>query len=134
MSGETDLNALLRGLSPVLDPTNYVFVSVSNAEAAKYSDQAIMRFNEDEGVTVLLPVDESFPEKFTGKDRFSKITLKIHSSLHAVGLTAAVSDVLARQQIPANMVAGFYHDHLFVPVAKATTAIEALQSIAQSSD
>ena len=43
---------------------------------------------------------------------FSKITLEIHSSLDAVGLTAAFSNKLTSYGISANVVAGYYHDHI----------------------
>ncbi|MEM7765218.1 MAG: ACT domain-containing protein [Pseudomonadota bacterium] len=132
MSGETDLAALLRGLSPVLDPIDYLYLSLSREQAARYQDQAWMWCEEAEGTTVILPVTDDLPESLSGRDSFSRITLKVHSSLHAVGLTAAVSRVLGDENIPANMVAGFYHDHVFVPSPLAMRAMDALQGLARS--
>lgn len=43
-----------------------------------------------------------------------------------MGLTAAVSAKLAAKGISANVIAAFYHDHIFVPVDKAELAIAAL--------
>lgn len=57
---------------------------------------------------------------------FRGITLTIHSSLDAVGITAAVSTKLAEQGISANVIAAYYHDHIFVQAEKAELAIEAL--------
>lgn len=131
MTGETDLAALLRGLSPVLDPMSYVFVSLPQERVAGFRDQALMVFEEAEGTTLVLAADGSLPETFSRESLFSRITLKVHSSLHAVGLTAAVSGALAQKRIPANIVAGFYHDHVFVPVAKGSDAIETLQRLSQ---
>ncbi|WP_257390524.1 ACT domain-containing protein [Snodgrassella alvi] len=42
------------------------------------------------------------------------ITLKVHSSLAAVGLTAAFLRALAQQNTSCNVVAGYYHDQIFV--------------------
>lgn len=61
---------------------------------------------------------------FTG--RFARITLQVHSSLDAVGLTAAVAGRLAERRISANVVAGFSHDHLFVPWQPREEAVEVL--------
>lgn len=61
---------------------------------------------------------------------FARVTLSVHSALAAVGLTAAVADVLAARAIPANVVAGYYHDHIFVPYKQRFDALDALQSLA----
>jgi len=62
-----------------------------------------------------------------------RITLGVHSSLEAVGLTAAVSTLLARHGISANMIAGYHHDHLFVPANDAERAVELLIQLAEES-
>lgn len=54
----------------------------------------------------------------------------MHSSLEAVGLTAAVAARLAEPGISANVVAGFFHDHVFVPWARREEAVEALWGLA----
>ncbi|ELT46117.1 N-acetyltransferase [Arthrobacter nitrophenolicus] len=58
------------------------------------------------------------------------ITLQIHSDLEAVGLTAAVSRALSEARISCNVLAGFHHDHLLVPVADAPRALEVLAELA----
>ena len=58
---------------------------------------------------------------------FKLITLTVHSSLKSVGLTAAVTSKLAEYEISANVVAAYYHDHIFVPYEKAKKAMEVLR-------
>ena len=61
--------------------------------------------------------------------RFQRIVLKVHSSLESVGLTATASNLLAQNNISANIVAAFWGDHVFVPVAKAKKTLKLLQGI-----
>jgi hypothetical protein len=57
----------------------------------------------------------------------------VQSDLSAVGLTAAFSSALADAGISCNVVAGVFHDHLFVPVDQATQAMLTLQALQQAS-
>ena len=54
----------------------------------------------------------------------------MHSSLAAVGLTAAFAKALAGEGISCNVIAGFHHDHLFVAEADAERALTRLQRLA----
>jgi hypothetical protein len=47
-----------------------------------------------------------------------------------VGLTAAVSGVLADAGISCNILAGFHHDHLLVPEDDLDSALEVLVNLA----
>ena len=60
---------------------------------------------------------------------YRKITLGVHSSLQAVGLTAAVSTALAGQGISANMIAACHHDHVFVPAQRAEEALAIIRGL-----
>jgi hypothetical protein len=115
VSGETDLDRLLAGLMPILDPVEYGFETV--AETPRLGD-AFALIREDEGVTLISPG--------TG---WARITLGVHSSLAAVGLTARIADALTAREISANIVAAFHHDHVFVPWHRREEALTALRAL-----
>lgn len=132
MSGETDLQLLLRSLEPVLDPRIFVYASFPEADisgAAQFDPVGV--FVEPEGLTVI--AEESALRDAAGPEapRFRMVSLSVHSSLEAVGLTAAFASALAEVGISANVVAGYYHDHLFVPVRDADRAIEVLHELSR---
>ena len=87
-------------------------------------------FSEAEGLSLLISQGRADAEGLDYQGVFKGITLRVHSSLDAVGLTAAVSYCLAGRGIPANVIAARYHDHVFVPQDKATEALEHLQALA----
>ncbi|WP_408901014.1 ACT domain-containing protein [Photobacterium piscicola] len=128
MSGITELSELLASMKPVLVESEFVFCTVTG-ELKEYVDlQPKATFIEAEGLTLILEkkVAEKAQLAFSGS--FRQITLTVHSSLEAVGLTAAVSAKLAEHNISANVVAAYYHDHIFVQATKADVAMIALQS------
>lgn len=131
MSGETDLRTLLHSMTPVLDQQEYVFATVRDEDTASLL-KPIGIFHEAEGISIICTQAATDLHGIARSSTvFRKITLTIHSSLDAVGLTAAVAGALARHDIPCNVVAGFYHDHLFVPKERAA---EALAVLARLSD
>lgn len=133
MSGETDLQKLLAHMRPMRDPQPYVFATFAHrsmADLAAHNPVALMA--ETEGVTAVLPAEEARQLGLADAEWYYRITLTVHSSLEAVGLTAAVSKALAAEGIPANVVAAYFHDHVFVPDNKADEAIEALRRLCTS--
>jgi hypothetical protein len=46
-------------------------------------------------------------------------------------MTAAMSAALTAEGVSANVVAAYYHDHIFVPAADADKAMAALASLAE---
>lgn len=130
MTGETQLATLLRSLDPELAAPEVVFVSFTDAQYGDYADlQPLAMVQEAEGTTLVVrkALADQFQLAYDGV--FQCITLKVHSSLQAVGLTAAVSRQLAQRGISANVLAGYYHDHIFVPTQQADTALSALKAI-----
>lgn len=129
MSGETDLARLLQNMRPERTPGDYVFCTVESFERAA-ALQPVGMFQEKEGMTVILRKQQADELSLPYAAVFAWITLTVHSSLEAVGLTAAVSRALAQAGISCNMVAAFYHDHIFIPAADADRAMEALLALA----
>jgi hypothetical protein len=117
MHGETDLGKLLAGLDPARAPGRWRFAVVDAAPP-----DALMTFRETEGITAILAAAPGAPA-------FAMLTLRVISSLHAVGLTAAVASRLAAEGIAANVVAACHHDHVFVPEADADRAMASLQAL-----
>lgn len=129
MSGERNLAILLRSLNPQLHPDDYVFCSVPFGQEVGLTEDAWAMIRESEGVTLILTRTAADHNRLPHEALFRRITLNVHSSLEAVGLTAAVSTRLAEWEISANVVAGFYHDHIFVPSADADRALAALEAL-----
>lgn len=134
-AGGTNLARLLAGMEPELDPATYVFVSVAPGEVGP-DVVAVVMVAEDEGTTFVVDRDllSGSGAPVAGSSApMSRVTLRVHSSLEAVGLTAAVSTALSGAGISCNVVAGYHHDHLFVPTDRAQDAMGVLQALAVAS-
>ena len=125
MSGETNLKALLKTMSPRLNEGDYVYCTVTTLNNID-PKEIIGLFKEEEGWTVILnkTLADSLGLSYTYIAAW--ITLTIHSSLEAVGLTVAFATALGNEGISCNVVAAFYHDHIFVAKGDAQKAMEAL--------
>jgi len=133
MTGEKDIRTLLASIHPVQREGEYVYVLWPYGRPLAGGIEAAVR--EAEGLTVVLPRAEADQLDLRYDFVAAWITLQVHSSLEAVGLTAAVSAALTDARISCNVLAGFHHDHLLVPVADADRAMEILHELsAQSSD
>lgn len=130
MSGIKELETLLQSMSPELQSGEFVFCTVEKAFSEVVSLQPIATFREQEGLTVIVEKQQAEQANLEFDGVFKLITLTVHSSLDAVGLTAAVATKLAEHGISANVVAAFYHDHIFVQTDKAEQAMAALKEFA----
>jgi hypothetical protein len=125
MTGEKDLSILLQSMKPILNPGQFVFCLINTAQQAALLNPISM-FQEEEGVSVVLPKSQADENVLPYSGIFAWITLTIHSSLEAVGLTAAFSKALTNAGISCNVIAAYHHDHIFVPLQDADRAIETL--------
>ena len=132
MTGETNLSRLLASLSPRLNPGRFVFCSVPQPTVVQVA-AALGSFREAEGTTLILAREEAERLGLTYDYLAAWITLEVHSSLAAVGLTASFSTALAQAGISCNVVAGFHHDHLFVPCERAEKALSTLCALSAAS-
>ncbi len=89
-------------------------------------DDVAALLTEDEGLTAVVEVEAARRRGWTVDFEAAWLTLTVHSSLEAVGLTAAVSTALATEGIACNVLAAFHHDHLLVPVGRVDDAIRAI--------
>jgi predicted N-acetyltransferase YhbS len=131
MTAEKDIRTLLASIHPVLREGEYVYVLWPYGRPLAPGIDAAVR--EAEGLTVVLPRAEADRLELRYDFVAAWITLQVHSSLEALGLTAAVSAALTEAHISCNVLAGFHHDHLLVPVADADRALEILHELAASS-
>jgi len=132
--GETDLSRLLATLSPTLQEGEFYFASLRPEASGALADAAraaaIGTFREAEGLSLILPAAHTeLPDGAARSTTQRLISLEVHSSLEAIGLTAIVSQRLAELSISCNVVAAFHHDHIFVSADKADAAVDALRGI-----
>jgi len=129
-TGETNLNTLLKNMTPVLNDGDYVYctkISLSNIN----TDAIITFFKEQEAVTLILKKKTADKLNLEYSYIAAWITLTIHSSLEAPGLTAAFATALANENISCNVVAAYYHDHIFVAKKDAERAMLTLRKLAE---
>ncbi|GJM41400.1 MAG: transporter [Ardenticatenaceae bacterium] len=133
MTGETDLSKMLATLAPKLHDEEYVFCTMGNGRYGDYSElQPIASFMEAEGLTLVIPKQCADAHAVPYEGVFRCITLSVHSSLEAVGLTAVIATKLTEHNISANVIAAYYHDHVFVQNGRAEAALSTLRELAGS--
>ncbi len=130
-AGGKNLDELIANMEPVLHEGEYVFVTVKDIDTIPRA-LTICEVKEKEGITVILSKTEAnrlnLPFNFVA----AWITLTVHSALDAVGLTAAFSTALAEHNMSCNVVAGYYHDHIFVDVKDKERAMEVLSNMSST--
>ena len=120
MPGEMDLPTMLASLTVSRRPGIFVVVYLERPVPLGDGVEAVL--TEDEGTTVVATAEAARRNGWSGEFPAAWLTLDVHSALESVGRTAAVSSALAEIAMPCNILAGFHHDHLLVPVDRVDEA------------
>ena len=132
MSGESDLETLLKTLKVIRHDGVWRFHTFSNSFvdvmklAFWFGWFAKVSILESEGASLVLPAYKSTPPD----NRWVWLEMSVHSDLNAVGFLARIAAALSEAGVPCNAVAGYYHDHIFVPEDKADVAVAAIEGLA----
>ncbi len=124
------------GLKPEAKEGKYyygTFPESSLMALAGYVRYFVAIVKEKEGITAVF--EETAKErlklysqkKFEGP--FALITFTATTSLDATGITAVASSALAKEKIPANVIAGYFHDHVLVPFGMKEKAVKILAAL-----
>ncbi len=130
MPGETDLDKLLKTMKPIHNAGDYVFCVLNDLSLVNLMD-IIFIFREKEGNTIVIKKELADNLKLEYSFVAGWITLTVHSSLEAVGLTAAFSAALSQEGISCNVVAAYYHDHIFVAKKDVEKALKILRKLSE---
>jgi hypothetical protein len=131
MSGEKNLAKLIASMKPTLSENEFIFATLQTYSFESLSLlNPISTFQEKEGLTIVVQKEKADEHNIPYSSVFRCITLNVHSSLDAVGLTAAVSNKLTQSSISANVIAAYYHDHVFIASKDAEIALLKLNELA----
>ncbi|MFN7150200.1 MAG: ACT domain-containing protein [Microthrixaceae bacterium] len=128
MTGETDLATMLATLR--IERREPAVTVVHLPSPVELGDGVLALVSEAEGTTAVVSIAEAERRGWPVEFRAAWLTVSVHSSLEAVGLTAALATALAERGIACNVLAGYFHDHLLVPLDRADAAVECLESLA----
>jgi len=128
MNGDKNLNTLIRNLKLELHKGEYAFVNLP-PDGEIPVNEGIAFFREEEGITMITRKEKADEKGWEYTFVAAWITLKVHSSLEAVGLTARVSNALADEGISCNAFAANFYDHIFIPYRDSSKAMMVLSKL-----
>ncbi len=123
--GEMDLEKMLATLDVVRRDGTFTFVAVAEPTTELLA-AAHATVKEATTTTLVLTVEAAQAAGLPVVVEMAWLSLTVNSSLEAVGLTAAFAATLGAEGISCNVLAGYDHDHILVPVDRADDAIVAL--------
>ena len=121
----TNLEELIANMEPILHDGEYVFASISDISSIP-REVILCQVKEKEGISIVLSKKDAERLGLSFEFVASWITLNVHSALEAVGLTAAFAAALGKSNISCNVIAGYYHDHIFVDKKDGEKAMNVL--------
>jgi hypothetical protein len=130
MNGQKKLETLLKSMKPKLNLGEFVFCTVEDLGKLNL-EKVEMIFREEEGITII--IKKEYADDLNLKYTFiaSWITLTVHSALDAVGFTTSFSKALTEENISCNVVAGYFHDHIFIYKEDAEKAMMTLTKFSE---
>lgn len=123
--GEMDLEKMLASLDVVRRDGTFTFVAVAEPTPELLA-AAHATVREATSTTLVLTVEAAQAAGLPVMVEMAWLSLTVNSSLEAVGLTAAFATALGAEGIACNVLAGYDHDHILVPVDRVDDAIAAL--------
>ena len=132
MTGERDLDALLKDMKPEMMNGTFVFCTLAPGVNLPATISPMLTFREREGTTLVLMHEEAERAGLRHEFPSRLITLTVRSALDAVGFLAAITARLAEAGISVNAVSAYHHDHLFVPVDRADDAMALLHEMSKA--
>lgn len=130
MSGNTNLQEVLNSLQVSCDEVEYGFATVADDTTA-FNGEVLCVFHEAEGLTIIASKNYLSAKSFAFEGTYAKLTIEVHTSLELVGLTAVLAKALADNGISANVIAAYYHDHVFVQYDVRQKAADILLGLKQ---
>lgn len=126
MGGELNMETLLATMKAELAPETFVFVTLADRKIPEDLTPKMI-FQESEGTTLIVSKSQAETYELAYEFPCRMITLNVHSALEAVGFIANIATDLARAGMGVNPVAGFFHDHLFIPEGREEDALSLLR-------